>query len=445
MDENRDATTTVELETAELSRFTESYASFTRIINSLQRQYLELKDEFTSQNKQLTTTNQKLVEMTRQNLAVSEFLNSILNAVTVGIIAVDQHGRITQFNPAATQMLGIPAGKALGQPYREILPPGTPVNANALRAAESGKPVESVEKRLELADSTQLSLSVSTAILRDDTGKAVGAVEVFQDLTRVKRIEQELSRLSTLAALGEMAATIAHEVRNPLAGIGGFAALLKRDLTIDDPKQKLTDKIIAGVESLNRTVTTLLNYTRFEEVNREDLAYGEFVQKSLEQFRFDNGERLRTLNIDFAPDPSSQAAKVHIDPMLVRQLLFNLLTNAVEACGEQGKIEISFRRLSRPEALERYSEKLLLGHTESVVETIVHDSGPGINPQVADRIFSPFFTTKSTGTGLGLAVSWKIAKAHGGEIIADNHPSGGARFVFVIPSKIDHVDMEHSG
>ncbi len=95
------------------------------------------------------------------------------------------------------------------------------------------------------------------------TARAVGAVEVFQDLTRLKKIEQELSRLSTLAALGEMAATIAHEVRNPLAGIGGFASLLKRDLNIDDPKQKLVDKIIAGVESLNRTVTTLLNYYPF--------------------------------------------------------------------------------------------------------------------------------------------------------------------------------------
>ncbi|MBK7141022.1 MAG: PAS domain S-box protein [bacterium] len=416
MDEARDAASIVTLESDELHRFTESYASFTRIINSLQRQYIELKDEFTSQNAELKDTNQKLVDMTRKNLAVSEFLNSILTAVSVGIIAVDQQGRITQFNPAASQMLGMSASEVLGRPYREILPPGTPVNANALRASESGKSVESVEKHLDLPDGTRLALSVSTAILRDDAGRSVGAVEVFQDLTRVKRIEQELGRLSTLAALGEMAATIAHEVRNPLAGIGGFAALLKRDLNIDDPKQKLADKIITGVENLNRTVTTLLNYTRFEEVNKEDLTYTEFVQRSLDQFRFDNGERLRAVSLELTPEESSYEAKAHIDPMLVRQLLFNLLTNAVEACGEKGSISISVRRLSRDDAHEKYSDKLLLGHRETVLETTVHDSGHGINAQVLDKIFSPFFTTKSTGTGLGLAVSWKIAKAHGGRL-----------------------------
>lgn len=444
MDEIRDAASPVTLESDELHRFTESYASFTRIINSLQRQYLELKDEFTNQNTELTATNQKLAEMTQQNLAVSEFLHRILTSVSVGIIAVDQHGRITQFNPAASQLLGITSKQAMGKPYREVLPPGAPVNANALRTAESGKTVDSVEKHLELPTGTRLSVSVSTAVLKDDSGRSVGAVEVFQDLTRVKRIEQELNRLTTLAALGEMAATIAHEVRNPLAGIGGFAALLKRDLNIDDPKQKLADKIIAGVESLNRTVTTLLNYTRFDEVNKEDVTYTEFVQRSLDQFRFDNGERLRQVTVELTPDASSYAAKAHIDPMLVRQLLFNLLTNALEACGERGTISITTRRLSNKDSAEKYSDKLLLGHTESVIETIVHDSGPGINSQVVDKIFSPFFTTKSTGTGLGLAVSWKIAKAHGGEIIADNHPSGGACFTFVIPAKIDHVDMEHS-
>jgi PAS domain S-box-containing protein len=444
MDETRDAVSTETLESAEITRFAESYASFNRIINSLQRQYIELKDEFTDQNAQLADVNQRLVEMTRQNLAVSKFLNSILTAVSVGIIAVDQHGRITQLNPAASRLLSISAAEAVGEPYRDVIPPGTPVYANALRATESGKSIESVEKRIDLADGTHLALSVSTAILRDDDGCAVGAVEVFQDLTRLKRIEQELSRLTTLAALGEMAATIAHEVRNPLAGIGGFAALLKRDLNIDDPKQKLVGKIIAGVESLNRTVTTLLNYSRFEEVNKEDLAYRDFLKKALDQFRFDNGEKLNAITLNFASESVVERAIVHIDPMLVRQLLFNLLTNAVDACGERGAVEISFRKLPRHESLTLHAERMLLGLDETFIETAVRDSGPGINEKLADKIFSPFFTTKSNGTGLGLAVSWKIAKAHGGEIIAKNHPDGGAQFLFLLPTKIDHVDMEHA-
>ena len=444
MDETRDAASTVTLESADLSRFAESYASFNRIINSLQRQYIELKDEFTDQNTQLADANQKLVEMTRRNLAVSEFLNSILNAVPVGIIAVDERGRITQFNPAATKLLAISPAKALGQPYRDIVPPGTPVHANALRAAESGKAVESAEKKLELSDGSLLSLSVSTAILRDDDGRAVGAVEVFQDLTRLKKIEQELSRLSTLAALGEMAAPIAHEVRNPLAGIGGFASLLKRDLNIDDPRQKLVDKIIAGVESLNRTVTTLLNYSRFEEVNKEDVLYREFLLEAIDQFRADNSEKLASIDLRLENEPGENLTIARIDPMLIRQLFFNLLTNATDASAEGGSIEVTFRRLPREEALANYAGRMLLGLDETVLETIVRDTGIGIDEKLSEKIFSPFFTTKTNGTGLGLAVSWKIAKAHGGEIVAENHPDGGARFLFLIPTKIDHVDMERS-
>ncbi|MCM2273034.1 MAG: ATP-binding protein [candidate division Zixibacteria bacterium] len=444
MDETRDAASTVTLESADLSRFAESYASFNRIINSLQRQYIELKDEFADQNSRLADANQKLVEMTRRNLAVSEFLNSILYAVPVGIIAVDERGRITQFNPAATKLLAISPSTALGQPYRDIVPPGTPVHANALRAAESGKAVDSAEKKLELSDGSLLSLSVSTAILRDDDGRAVGAVEVFQDLTRLKKIEQELSRLSTLAALGEMAATIAHEVRNPLAGIGGFASLLKRDLNIDDPRQKLVDKIIAGVESLNRTVTTLLNYSRFEEVNKEDVLYREFLLEAIDQFRADNSEKLASIDLRLENEPVENLTIARIDPMLIRQLFFNLLTNATDANAEIGSIQVTFRRLPREEALAKYAGRMLLGFDETVLETVVRDSGIGIDEKLSDKIFSPFFTTKVNGTGLGLAVSWKIAKAHGGEIVAENHPDGGARFLFLIPTKIDHVDMERS-
>lgn len=219
----------------DVSRFTESYASFNRIINSLQRQYIELKEEFSSQNEQLAQTNRKLVEVTSENLAVTEFLNGILNSLSAGVIAVDQSGRITHFNPSASVILGIPQREPFGKQYRDIIPPGTPIDANCLRAAETGRPVDLVERTIDLADGTKLHISVSTAILRDNEGRPNGAVEVFHDLTKMKRMEQEFARLNTLAALGEMAATIAHEVRNPLAGIGGFAALLHRDIADEDP------------------------------------------------------------------------------------------------------------------------------------------------------------------------------------------------------------------
>lgn len=434
---------TAEESVEDISKFADSYASFNRIINSLQRQYIALEEEFGEQNRQLIETNRKLAEMTNRNLKANEFLNGILTSISAGVIAVDRQGIITHFNPAASMLLGIPSGQVLGLLYRDVIPPGNPVDANALRAAESGRGVDSTEKSVDLPDGSKLLVSVSTAIISDDSGEVVGAVEVFHDLSRTKKMEQELVRLTTLAALGEMAATIAHEVRNPLSGIGGFAALLKRDLPEDDPRQRLVDKITRGVESLNKTVTTLLNYTRFDEVNREDLSYGEFLHRTAEQYRHDHADIVDGSKIEIVDaDQPSRLFSARIDPLLLRQLFYNLYTNAIEASGKAVTIRVSYAKLARQSAVQKYGDRVLLGVDETIVETVISDNGPGIAAEHLERVFSPFFTTKQDGNGLGLAVSWKAAKAHGGDVMAANNPSGGAQFTLILPVKIDSVNRE---
>ncbi|UCG61949.1 MAG: PAS domain-containing protein [Candidatus Zixiibacteriota bacterium] len=429
----------------DISRFADSYASFSRIINSLQRKYIELKDEFSAQNAELSEANRKLVDLSRKNITATEFLNGILNSISAGVVAIDLNGCITHFNPAASVILGIPVREPLGKAYRDVIPPGTPVGANALRTAESGREVDSVEKRIELGDGTRLQLSVSTAVLRDDAGGVVGAVEVFQDLTKFRKMEREIARLNTLAALGEMAATVAHEVRNPLAGIGGFAGLLERDLEDGDSRKELVRKIIRGVSSLNETVETLLNYTRFEEVNRVEVDYEDFLKTTIEQFMTDNQPKLDDIIIEYVAVGSQvrEAVSVCLDKMLFRQILFNILCNSVEACRGEGIITVSMQKLPRQTALSRYSDRLMLAINETVVETAVTDDGCGIEQEHIDRLFAPFFTTKSEGNGLGLAVAWKIMKAHGGEIFVENNKdSKGATFYLLMPVPINGGCME---
>lgn len=429
----------------DLSRFADSYASFTRIVNSLQRKYIELKDEFSAQNEKLAESNKKLVELTRRNITATEFLNGILSSISAGVIAIDLNGRVTHFNPAASMILGIPAKGPLGKPYREVIPPGTPVSANALRAAESGREVDSVEKRIELPDGTRLQLSVSTAVLRDNEGRLIGAVEVFQDLTKFRKMEQEIARLNTLAALGEMAATVAHEVRNPLAGIGGFAALLERDLEESDPRRALVEKITRGVNSLNETVETLLSYTRFEEVNRSEVDYDSFIRATLQQFKDDNAPKLTNMKIDYLPivSPGNESVPLCLDKMLMRQVFFNLLMNAVDACGGEGAVEVSMQKLPRQAALSRWGDRMMLSINETIVETTFADNGCGIEQEHIDQIFAPFFTTKGEGNGLGLAVTWKLVKAHGGEILAENNNNGkGATFYLLMATPLNGGCME---
>lgn len=421
-----------------ISEFTESYASFNRIINTLQRKYIDLKDDFSAQNEELVKANMKLVALTEQNLGATQFLNSILTSISVGVIAVDQNGTITHFNPASAVIMGIPISEAIGKQYREIIPPGQPFAANALRTAETSQVVESVEKKIVLDDETQLSLSVSTSVLYDDQNRPNGAVEVFTDLTKVKKMEKELARLNTMAALGEMAATIAHEVRNPLAGIAGFASLLERDIERGDPRRTLVKKIIRGVDKLNDTVISLLNYTRMEELNKTQTNYISYLQTILDDYKLEHRQKLKENKLNFSYNKSFDETPLYLefDKLLMRQVYLNIITNALEVSGNHSSIDIMVKKVPRQVAVKKYSKRLLLGVDETVVETIIKDNGPGIKLEHLDHIFAPFFTTKQGGNGLGLAISWRIVKAHGGDIIVESSSRKGTEFCIVLPVKI---------
>ena len=433
-----------ESDTSEISRFTDSYASFNRIINSLQRKYLELKEDFSHQNEELAAANKKLVELTEQNITATEYLNSILHSISAGVITVDQAGTITHFNPSASMILGIPVTEPLQRKYNTIIPSGEPSYANALRTAETGQEFNSVEKTITMSDRSKIRLSVSTAIIKDKNGTPIGATEVFQDLTKIKKMENEIARLNTLAALGEMAATIAHEVRNPIAGIGGFAALLDRDIKASDPNKPLIGKIIKGVNNLNLTVDTLLNYTRFEEIHTEDTNYFDFLKQSIDQFKNDHHENLANITIEnkYISTDLDQL-EICIDPMLFRQVIFNIMKNGIEEINYNGKITIQTEKLSRQKAVERYADKVMFGLQETIVEIKIADSGSGISKHNIDKIFSPFFTTKSDGNGLGLAVAWKIVKTHGGDMFVENNTlDSGAVFTILMTTAIHNKPGE---
>ncbi|MCK4632833.1 MAG: PAS domain-containing protein, partial [candidate division Zixibacteria bacterium] len=363
MDDHSDTIQKSAVDSDELSKFTESYASFNRIINSLQRKYIDLKEDFSAQNQQLAEANKKLVDLTRRNLSATRFLNGLLTSLAVGVISIDRNGHITHFNPAASVILGIPPKEPLNREYREVIPRGTPADANAVRTIETGREFEAIERIVETADGSKVHLSVSTAILTDKDGNPAGAVEVLHDLTKMKKMEQEIVRLNTLAALGEMAATIAHEVRNPLAGISGFASLLERDFDEDDPRRRSVQKILAGVNSLNETVATLLNYTRFEEVNRTDVDLKSFLEDVTHQYRSDNSARLAKTSFEIIPPqpPAESKLNLALDKVLFRQILFNLFGNAVEAFHGEGSISVTYCKLSRQAAVERHADRLLLG------------------------------------------------------------------------------------
>jgi signal transduction histidine kinase len=265
----------------------------------------------------------------------------------------------------------------------------------------------------------KIPLSFSTSLLSDSEGNHLGAVEVFFDLTRTKELEEEITRVKTLAALGEMAATVAHEVRNPLGGIAGFAALLERDLKPDDPRRRLVGKIIQGVEILNRLVVNLLNYTRAVKLNPQRLDFVEFLNDTLNFFRMDLSSDVKNTSVNkhFPTD----GIECWIDPEQFRQVILNILRNSVQAMPDGGKIDIYSNLISR-----KREDKVVLKVT---------DNGMGMNPETQKKLFTPFFTTKDGGTGLGLPTVKKIVEAHKGTVEIESEPDKGTTVIVSFPRR----------
>lgn len=410
----------------ELHQFRESFATFNNIINNLQRQYLTLEKEYGNQESKLEKINSLLRRTIADNRAATSFLNSILNSLNSGVIAVDQTGTISHFNPAAERITGVSSTNALGGRYDEVMTTKRGGRFSALDTAMSGVEFESEEKTILNSAGEEIPLSISTALLPDDESGRFGAVEIFFDLTKIKKLEAEVTRVHTLAALGEMAATVAHEVRNPLGGIGGFAALLKRELAGDEEKMRLADKIITGVETLNQTVAALLDYTRRDELNLHKVTLARLIEESVEYERADqegngaNGD----VRLDVQVDDSN--LEITCDPHLMRQVLLNLMRNSREAMSGGGQITIKAGR-AQPADAEQIPQ--------SAVYIEVADNGEGIPEDIRDKVFRPFFSTRNNanGTGLGLATAWKTVQAHGGVIRLSSETGRGSRFRIILP------------
>lgn len=221
---------------------------------------------------------------------------------------------------------------------------------------------------------------------------------------------RQLARRERLAALGEMAAGLAHEIRNPLGGISLYASVLQRELTDREDLLTIVGKISRGVASLESLVADVLAFTNKVHCQAGPVDLGALVEETAEMTLSQCSSAVR---IDIAE--STRGRRVWVDENLFRRALLNLMLNASQACGDDGTIRVSCRRRGSHDVV------------------VVEDDGPGIETDVVDRIFNPFFTTKSTGTGLGLTIVHRIVEAHGGVISATNRRSGGARFSIRLP------------
>ncbi|MCJ7458645.1 MAG: ATP-binding protein [candidate division Zixibacteria bacterium] len=415
-----------EITQEQLEAFADSYASFNKTIEKLHQAYKDLEQKFENLNLELEHTNLKLRESLAEKEKVTNYLNNILESLTSGVLVVSLEEKITLFNRAAEEITGYKTDEVLNSPYLKIMGGGVDIQSTPVHTLRAGVSHLNEEKEILTKSQTKIPLGYATSLLRDSEGNILGAVEVFFDLSKIKKLEEEIARVRTLAALGEMAATVAHEVKNPLGGISGFADLLNRDIEEGDPRKKYVKKVIEGVDILNRIVMNLLDYTRSIKLDVRPIDFVKFLDEVVGFFEMDILREKKNIKIErFYP---SEKCGCFLDAEKFKQVVLNLLYNASQALPDGGLIQLSAGQETR--SLEN---KIPNSTAEQIISLKIKDNGIGMSEEVKDKLFTPFFTTKEKGTGLGLSTVKKIVQAHKGEIEVDSKLGKGTTVTIFIP------------
>jgi two-component system sensor histidine kinase HydH len=350
--------------------------------------------------------------ITKQSLQdTSAFANKVVTHLPVGLIATDRTGRVTFFNAAAAKITGLNQAKARGQVADQILPENL---CGLQKILDQGVVITEQEMECSFAGGRALPLSVSAARIINETGEFVGQILMLRDLCEVRRLQEEIRRQEKLAALGGLAAGVAHEIRNPLSSIKGLASYFAGQFEEGSEAKEATGVMIQEVDRLNRVITELLEFARPADVKHRMTDLASLLARSLQLIQQDAAAQ----NIHVALDSENGACQAWIDPDRMAQCLLNLYLNAIQAMDSGGTLSVSCRT-----------------ETPEYVSILVSDTGRGIAPEHLGQIFDPYFTTKGKGTGLGLAIVHKIVEAHLGRLKVESSPGQGSTFTLQIPCR----------
>ncbi|MDP1569885.1 MAG: ATP-binding protein [Vicinamibacterales bacterium] len=341
-----------------------------------------------------------------------------------GVLAFSRTGEIVLINPEACRIFGLPVdGAHLGQAYADVLRDHHDIVRVLSGAFELAHLPNRAELRLKPTDKV---IGYTLSLVQDEAGVSVGAALFFKDLTRVEQLEERERLRDRLAAIGEMAAAVAHEIKNPLAGIEVMAGLLRRQVPEDRAAQALIADIISESKMANAIVQEMLDFVRPVRLQLDRTSVGLAIQNAVTMADGTPARGSISVRIDAAADlPPIQG-----DRHQLVQVFTNLLTNAYEALEGRGSVVITARLVTDEEAGALPLDGL---HPVPTVVVDVTDDGPGLDPALTDKIFNPFFTTKPQGSGLGLAIVRKIVDAHDGRIDVASTPGRGTRFRVALP------------
>jgi two-component system sensor histidine kinase HydH len=341
----------------------------------------------------------------------SAIADEVVTSLPVGLIATDKDGKIAFYNSAAERITGLNLSGAQGKDPEIILPSHF---CGLTESLDRGESIYEKEMECEFTEDKIVPVSVSASKIINEEGQFVGQVLIIRDLGEVRRLQGEIRRKEKLAAIGGLAAGVAHEIRNPLSSIKGIASYFKNKFDENSDDEEMAGVMIEEVERLNRVISELLEFARPTDLKRKTTDLTSLIKHSVRLIEKEASDK----NIEIKLDLSQQPLSAEIDSDRFSQCLLNLYLNSIQAMEKDGKLSIR----------DSLTDDNLI-----VIE--IRDTGPGIRAENLNKIFDPYYTTKTKGTGLGLAIVHKIIDAHNGDIRVRSVPGQGTAFIISLPAK----------
>ncbi len=360
--------------------------------------------------------------LSRELENVKNFMESIIQSIGSGIIITGKNDRITYINRAGEKILGYSKEEVIGKPLALF---GLREKQSVLHSLldHSDDLDNRKEGWMKRKDQSEFPIGFTINNHLSVQGEPLGKIVIFRDLTNVYRMQEEILRMDRLVSLGKLASGIAHELRNPLAGIKTTAQALGEEMPEDDPKREYLNRITKEIDRLNELLKTFFSFAKPQQLNLAPCQLKDIINEIVPFLIKEIADK----GIQFVEHYDPKLPKIYVDKVQMYQVFLNLFLNAIQAMPNGGELRIEATPLFHPSGESRLN----------LVKIVVSDTGKGIPPHLLHKIFDPFFTTKPKGIGLGLSITYQIIKKHGGTIKVESKWEKGTSFIINLPERLE--------